>query len=461
MSVRHWTLRRRTARQFTWTASLYLLLVGVLSSLAHRAFVQHQLDEELEEQLDEFLASYRAGEGGPEALARLAEPLGRAEAETPLALVVRNERSGEVWGPHGPQALVRMLESEPAPERIVRAAGGRRSFRCALDAERQLLVAMDGAEWVARIRAVDLLLLGIAGSGALLSFAAGALYGGRIARLLEDVVHAVDQRESRMGSEQALEVPDAPDEIRALVESIEGSLRETRREVERAQVLAAGLAHDLRAPVQSLLTSTQVALQGPDSATQSRALLEEHQVQLRVLARTIDNLVTWGSPKRGAGEHARVRVDLGREFEARLAGEEQEAARRGVFVDVERSGSLELDCDPRALVLAVRNLVGNAIAWSPTGGQVRVQLRGSSESVEILVEDQGPGVPAAERERIFRPFVRGAAAPGQRAGYGLGLAIVAYVAEQHGGSARVEDAAGSSARFVLRLPRAGPTPPST
>ena len=457
MSSRPWSLQRRTALQFAAVATLFLVVSGMGVSLVHRMMIARGLDEELFEQLDELRETWPARSGGRDDFERLAAPLGRDDAETPLACLALVQESGEQWGPFGPERLVALLDEDQARSgELVRLDGGLRVHRSELEPGIAILVALDGADWMGRIRLFELVVSTIVLSGSLLSLFAGRIFGRRVAALLERVAVEVEDRDARVTSDAPLEVPGAPLEIRAVVQAIETTLRQTRGEVERAQVLAAGLAHDLRAPVQSLLTSTQVSLLEPPAQTDVRLLLEEHLSELRVLARTIDNLVAWGSPRLADVEvrgEPRVTLDLGSELEARLKAEEEEAARRGVFLDMQRSGDLSLTCDPGALILAVRNLVGNAIVWSPDGGNVLVRLTGFEREVEIGVEDEGPGVPEPERERVFQPFVRGATAPGRRAGYGLGLAIVAYVAERHAGSVHVEDSASGGARFVLRVPR--------
>jgi signal transduction histidine kinase len=98
------------------------------------------------------------------------------------------------------------------------------------------------------------------------------------------------------------------------------------------------------------------------------------------------------------------------------------------------------------------NLIENAVRHTPPGTEIRVHTRASGGSVELVVEDDGPGVPSELAPTLFERFVRGA---GDRGGsFGLGLAIVRAVAESHGGTVMLDRSAARGARFVVRLPAA-------
>ena len=100
------------------------------------------------------------------------------------------------------------------------------------------------------------------------------------------------------------------------------------------------------------------------------------------------------------------------------------------------------------------NLLGNAIRYSPREGTIEVATRSLRRDgrrfVEVSVSDQGPGVPAADRERVFEPYVQ--AGESRRGGLGLGLAICRRLAEAHGGAIGVEPAPSGGARFAFTLP---------
>jgi signal transduction histidine kinase len=129
---------------------------------------------------------------------------------------------------------------------------------------------------------------------------------------------------------------------------------------------------------------------------------------------------------------------------------------------------LEVDAEPGLAVEGtaddlhrlVLNLVENAVRHTPPGTRVRVSARREDESVVLVVEDDGPGIPADQRARVFERFVRGPGDAGS-GGSGLGLAIVRAVAESHGGDVAVEDGAGGrGVRFTVRLPVAAERAPA-
>jgi signal transduction histidine kinase len=123
------------------------------------------------------------------------------------------------------------------------------------------------------------------------------------------------------------------------------------------------------------------------------------------------------------------------------------AISQGVTLGFDAPGrSVMVHGDADAITDALRNLVENAVAHGPEGTEVAVAVLPDGR---VTVSDDGPGVPSADRARVFERFWRGAGA--RRAGAGLGLAIVAEIARAHSGTVTVEDAPGGGARFVIAL----------
>ncbi len=138
----------------------------------------------------------------------------------------------------------------------------------------------------------------------------------------------------------------------------------------------------------------------------------------------------------------------------------EEAGRVGAEVDTEHLppdlAGTPLRADERLLRRAVRNLLENARRYGRTGPEpaaIEARLRiSAAQRLEILIEDRGPGVPPDQRERIFEPFYRMPGHAEHAGGVGLGLSLVAQIAQRHGGEVRCEAREGGGSRFVIALP---------
>jgi two-component system sensor histidine kinase KdpD len=111
----------------------------------------------------------------------------------------------------------------------------------------------------------------------------------------------------------------------------------------------------------------------------------------------------------------------------------------------------EIAADPMQLDQVLTNLVENAARHSPPNGTVRIHLSRDGGSVRVRVADEGPGIPLAQREKVFEPFYRGREEP-ERPGSGLGLSIARAVVTAHGGRIWVEETTGGGTALVLDLP---------
>ena len=112
-----------------------------------------------------------------------------------------------------------------------------------------------------------------------------------------------------------------------------------------------------------------------------------------------------------------------------------------------------INCRPNEIRRAVRNLVENAVAY---GGRAEVKITDDRDGYEIVVEDQGPGIPEEDQQRVFEPFVRlESSRNGETGGTGLGLTLVKAIAEGHGGDITLENRSEGGLRARMRLPRTG------
>lgn len=225
-------------------------------------------------------------------------------------------------------------------------------------------------------------------------------------------------------SEQGL-----PVEIRPMVRELNSLLERMRQAFEAQQHFVADAAHELRSPLTALKLQIEGLQRAGDEAarTQARGRLAAGVDRASHL---VEQLLLLARQEAGAGPAQTL--DLEPLLRRCLAEQVGAAQARGIDLGLLRADAVQISGWPDALAVLLRNLLDNAIKYSPEGGRIDVLLLDEGERVRLRVEDSGPGIPAEERERVFDRFYRSAGAQGQASGSGLGLAIVKTIAERHG-----------------------------
>ena len=236
--------------------------------------------------------------------------------------------------------------------------------------------------------------------------------------------------------------------------------REVRFAGERANFVA-NVSHELRTPLAQvrLVLDTMRLGRGGDAASVAASLGVADR-EVRRLQHLVEGVLRFTrGPRRDA---PRSPVDVTHEALTVVTDFLPLAAPRGVDVEVRGDESVVVDLQHGALRQMLLNLLDNAVKYGRDDSRVVVEVRSrAGGGATIAVTDGGAGVAPGDRERIWRAFERGSAAR-QRAtgGSGIGLTIVREIAQEHGGNAWVEDAAGGGARFVIELPAATGRKPS-
>jgi len=213
----------------------------------------------------------------------------------------------------------------------------------------------------------------------------------------------------------------------------------------------ANISHELKTPVGAIAVLAEMLADETEptviNTLSSRVVEESHRV-----ARTIDDLL----------ELSRIELSRRLDDAVDLSAVVDEAVARGRMaadghqVQVETIGAsdrLWIQADRPQLSSAVGNLVENAVKYSDDGGLVQVSIRRNERWVEVIVVDEGVGIPAADLDRVFERFYRvDKARARQTGGTGLGLAIVRHVANNHGGVVSVQSQEGEGSTFTFRLP---------
>jgi two-component system OmpR family sensor kinase len=274
--------------------------------------------------------------------------------------------------------------------------------------------------------------------------AAVALGAYPIVRRLTKRLEALQQGVERWGEgDLSRRLPeDGQDEVAFLAQRFNIAAARVQALLLSHKALLANASHELRSPLARISMGLELMQTQPSPGTR-----EEITRNIRELDQLIDEILL-------ASRLDASPDDLGPLEPVDLVGlGAEECARSGA--DFETSPGVTtvvVTGLTRLLRRALRNLLENARRHG--GGDVSLSLQTRDDLAELRVRDQGPGVPAALRERIFEPFFRLPGASEREGGVGLGLALVRSIAQRHGGSVEYQDSPGGGACFVLRLPLA-------
>jgi signal transduction histidine kinase len=255
---------------------------------------------------------------------------------------------------------------------------------------------------------------------------------------------------SDAGLDRRVPIPAGHDEVAHLARTMNEMLDRLSAASARQRAFAADASHELQSPLARFRTQLEVALAYPDGVEwrEVAASLLADSAEMERLVR--DLLFLAREDERSPGERSDVLVDLDDVVLEEAARVRVGSARE---VDTTEVSAAPVRGSREQLGRLVRNLLENATRYAAV--RVHVRLTTSSAGVELVVRDDGPGVPRDKRQRIFDRFVRlDQARLRETGGSGLGLAIVDAIARQHGGDVRLDDgdSAAGGATFVVRLP---------
>jgi signal transduction histidine kinase len=234
-----------------------------------------------------------------------------------------------------------------------------------------------------------------------------------------------------------------------MLDSLEEALATSRRSEERMRRFLGDASHELRTPLAGVRLNTELLLRGDYDAEEREAILLKLGQEVTRAARLVDDLLSIDKIDQGVPLQ-REPVDL-REL-TRVEVERAADLAPQLHFDLDVNGPALTEADPERIRQVVANLLDNARHASPPSGTVHVSVAREDGECVVDVEDEGPGVPADERERIFERFVRLDASRSRHAfGSGLGLSIARGLAEAHGGEL-VCVPGEKGARFRLTLP---------
>jgi two-component system, OmpR family, sensor kinase len=252
---------------------------------------------------------------------------------------------------------------------------------------------------------------------------------------------AADIARRSAGSLEAIGTGDAPAEIVPLVNSINGLMQRLDVAFSSQRRFLADAAHELRTPITALRLQLQWLERAADDADRKRALTELHAGVDRS-QRLVQQLLQVARTEPDGEATKLLPLDLAALVRVQVAALSVKAEHAGLDLGADAPELVTALGDEPQLNVLLENLIENALRYTPTGGVVDVSARVEEGYPVILVADDGPGIPEAERRQVFERFHRGEGAQSQsREGSGLGLAIVKAIAERHGATVDLRTAA--------------------
>jgi signal transduction histidine kinase len=257
-----------------------------------------------------------------------------------------------------------------------------------------------------------------------------------------------------------LEVPEAVPELRRFAEAFNLVLDRNHQLTQELRAANDQLAHELRTPLSRVRGHLEAIANGQDTET----LRNEAQGGIEDIDRASELIARLLAVR--AGDHGVLKLNRERVGLHSIVGEHLEmyrdaAEERQLRLTLLPGGDGYVRLDRQYFLQALSNLLDNALAYTPAGGEVRVKLSQPGALAVITVEDTGPGLDSGELQSIWQRFVRGSVASAKAPGMGLGLSLVRAIAHAHGGSAGCANRAGGGAEFWIELPVGEHTPVPT
>ncbi|MGZ5129687.1 MAG: ATP-binding protein [Caldimonas sp.] len=252
-----------------------------------------------------------------------------------------------------------------------------------------------------------------------------------------------------------LAVGGLPDEVAPLAGALNALLDRLRLSLDAQRAFVADAAHELRSPLTALKLQLELLRRAGDDAERAAAR-DAIAAGIERATRLVEQLLALARSEPGAAPAVIERVDLAEIARRAVAETVAFAASRRVEFELVAEAPAFVEGDPVALGLLVRNLADNAVRYSPQGSRVEVTVSSDEAAVTLIVDDAGPGIPEAERQRVFDRFYRRPEAG--ESGSGLGLAIVKSVAATHDASVALERSPQGGLRAIVRFPAAGISP---
>ncbi len=286
----------------------------------------------------------------------------------------------------------------------------------------------------------------------------GSLFGWFMAgRALEPVLGVAQAAQRISGSNLSLRIPtrQADDELDYLILTFNRMIERLEASFQQMKQFSGDVSHELRTPITAIRGQLEVALFTAKTTEQYRDAMVNALQDIDRLSHIVRALLLLSQAESGQLALQRSRLDLSEVVKDLVDQFQIPAEAEGVRLRAEVPRECPVEVDRVQMERMLTNLLSNAVKFTPGGGEVRVALRALGDSVELVVEDTGRGIPREHLAHIFDRFYRvpgTGTAPGPDQGLGLGLSFVAWIVKAHQGEINVDSTPGKGTRFTITLP---------
>jgi signal transduction histidine kinase len=264
---------------------------------------------------------------------------------------------------------------------------------------------------------------------------------------LRRIVTEVQRRDA--GSLAPLATAELPEEIAPLIEQLNRLLARLDVAFGAQRAFVADAAHELRSPLTAVRLQLQLLDRAPDETARRTARAELGAAVERAI-HLVEQLLALARSEPQEMHPALQPVELEAVAADAMRDTHTLALERRIELQLSAEPGTVVHGDPDALRTLARNLIDNAVRYTPAGGQVQVRSLHDGAGAMLQVTDTGPGIPPAERARAFDRFYRRANSPA--GGCGLGLAIVKAIAERHGARVRLDEGPDGGLQATVTFP---------
>ena len=246
-----------------------------------------------------------------------------------------------------------------------------------------------------------------------------------------------------------------PDEVTPFIMTLNDLLEKARQDINSQRRFGSNAAHQLRTPLAGLKTYADLALK-ESKVEKIKEHLKNQQAGVDRMTRTVQQLLSLSKAEHSGTRSSTFKpVDLNLVVSDATTDIVPESIERQIELDFQAEEPQSLvHGDPISLREMTTNLLENALRYNTPGGKVSINVT-NNDTVDLIIEDDGIGIPEGERERVFERFYRVTGSDQGASGSGLGLAIVAEIAKAHNATLKVEEGSeGKGCRFIASFPKA-------